>query len=50
MEGEKCTKKYPREYQPATTEADGSYPLYRRTEGPTVQVRGKTLDNRYAQT
>lgn len=47
MENGKCTKKYPHDFQPATAESDGSYPLYRRREGPTVEVNRKTLDNRY---
>ena len=47
MEAGKCTKQYPRPFQPATVASEGSYPLYRRCEGPTVQVRGKSLDNRY---
>ena len=47
MENGHCTKKYPHQFQPTTMAAQDSYPLYRRTEGPTARVRGKMLDNRY---
>ena len=47
MENGKCTKNYPHQFQPTTMAAQDSYPLYRRTEGPTAHVRGKMLDNRY---
>jgi Helitron helicase-like domain at N-terminus len=47
MEDGKCKKRFPKDFQQTTaTNVDG-YPLYRRREGYTVEVRGKVMDNRF---
>ncbi|KAI3798193.1 hypothetical protein L1987_33462 [Smallanthus sonchifolius] len=43
-----CRFRYPRQYNELTTQGDDAYPLYRRrNNGINVDVRGKTLDNRW---
>ncbi|KAJ9566736.1 hypothetical protein OSB04_002702 [Centaurea solstitialis] len=50
MQGEpkKCRWRYPRQFNDKTTQAEDSYPLYRRrNNGINVHVRRDTLDNRW---
>ncbi|XP_021975432.1 uncharacterized protein LOC110870559 [Helianthus annuus] len=43
-----CRFHYPRQFNKQTTQGEDSYPLYRRRDtGIEVDVRGKTLDNRW---
>ncbi|XP_022026932.1 uncharacterized protein LOC110927913 [Helianthus annuus] len=43
-----CRFHYPRQFNEQTTQGENSYPLYRRRDtGIEVDVRGKTLDNRW---
>ena len=47
MDG-KCTKDFPKAFQPATEFSVDGYPLYRRRDtGVSVQVRNQSLDNSY---
>ncbi|KAI3725247.1 hypothetical protein L1987_65028 [Smallanthus sonchifolius] len=43
-----CSFRYPKQFNEQTTQGDDAYPLYRRrNNGITVEVQGKTLDNRW---
>ena len=43
-----CRFRYPRQFNEQTTQGEDAYPLYRRRDnGIKVDVRGKTLDNRW---
>ncbi|XP_035843868.1 uncharacterized protein LOC118490374 [Helianthus annuus] len=43
-----CRFHYPRQFSEQTTQGEDAYPLYRRRDtGIEVDVRGKTLDNRW---
>ncbi|XP_021995720.1 uncharacterized protein LOC110892890 [Helianthus annuus] len=43
-----CRFHYPRQFNEQTTQGEDAYPLYRRRDtGIEVDVRGKTLDNRW---
>ncbi|CAN1837200.1 ATP-dependent DNA helicase PIF1 [Linum perenne] len=48
MAAEKCTKHYPKKYNPETTIDEDGFPRYRRREdGRTIEKNGVHLDNRY---
>ncbi|KAK9839693.1 hypothetical protein WJX81_006615 [Elliptochloris bilobata] len=48
MKDGRCSKHYPREFQEATTDAEGGYPVYRRhDDGRTFVKNGVVLDNRW---
>lgn len=51
MESGSCSKKYPRPFIHETQTGDDRYPKYRRRApengGFTVEINGKTLDNRW---
>ena len=50
MQGEpkKCRFRYPRQFNDKTSQAENSYPLYRRRDlGGDLNVRGNILDNRW---
>ncbi|XP_022041580.1 uncharacterized protein LOC110944175 [Helianthus annuus] len=50
MQGDpkKCRFHYPRQFNDHTTQGDDAYPLYRRrNNGIKLDIRGKTLDNRW---
>ena len=48
MEDDKCTKYYPKSFQPFTTMDDDGYPNYRRLDdGRTYDVAGHMVDNRW---
>ena len=48
MKDGKCSKRYPRNFQPITTLNKEGYPVYRRREdGRTVKVNEIELDNRW---
>lgn len=48
MKDGKCTKDFPKPFNEFTRESVNGYPLYRRRDnGISVDVRGKSLDNRY---
>lgn len=42
----KCSKQYPKVFQPVTKRNDNGYPEYRRVSGVQVEVRRSTMDNR----
>jgi hypothetical protein len=46
MDGNKCTKKYPKKFIQKTVECEDGYPMYRRRQdGKTVTVKNFKLDN-----
>lgn len=47
MENGQCKKKFPKEFANATDPHNNGYPLYRRRQEETAQVRGITMDNRF---
>lgn len=47
MQEGSCTKKFPKGFQEATVISNDGFPLYRRSRGPEVIVRGMKADNRY---
>ena len=48
MENGKCTKRYPKSFQPVTTMDEDGYPQYQRPDdGRTFEVAGRMLDNRW---
>jgi hypothetical protein len=48
MNSGKCLKKYPKEFQPITTNNDNGYPLYRRRDDKkTIEIKKCILDNRW---
>ena len=47
MEGNVCTKQYPKNFQDETQECVDGYPCYRRRRGPTFEKNGCVLDNRW---
>lgn len=47
MEDNCCKKQFPKDFTNETTLNGNGYPLYKRRPGSTVQVQGKTADNRF---
>ena len=48
MHGGRCSKGYPKPFQPVTNQNEDGYPIYRRRRnGLTVKVKGVNLDNRW---
>ena len=49
MKDEKCSKRYPREFNNETKVDDDGYPSYRRRDNnvTSVDARGNTIDNRW---
>lgn len=48
MRDGKCSKDFPKPFQTHTRESVNGYPLYKRNDtGVSVDVKGKSLDNRY---
>lgn len=48
MSDGKCTKDFPKEFCESTRESVNGYPIYRRRDNnSSVDVRGKSVDNRY---
>ena len=46
MDNGKCTKKYPKVYKEKTGAHVHGYPIYRRCQGTTAQIRNRSVDNR----
>ena len=47
MQNEQCSKNFPKQFQPATIGNVNGYPLYRRKEGPNVEVKGRVVNNQW---
>nr|XP_027196773.1 uncharacterized protein LOC113791226 [Dermatophagoides pteronyssinus] len=47
MENNKCTKKFPKQFQETTIGNVNGYPLYRRQEGSNADVNGKMINNQW---